>query len=223
MPSACVCLLVFITILYGHRSQGAHAEHALGGLVGAGASAGSESRAEETTAASEASTSAYPPIRDMILVHDTIRAELRLFAAAVAQVLSSCPLPPRRNSARVSFSLSLSLAYLPPTKRRKSCELSRLGVSGGRAHTRPLRDARRFPSTRWYLVPGAMRTTLGFGICPSFKGRFLSPRVPNPYVFDSHVPRSWWRAGGRRRWCARCTSTRRSCPPCAAATPSARR
>jgi hypothetical protein len=33
--------------------------------------------------------------------------------------------------------------------------------------TRPLRDARRFPSTRWFPVPGATRTTLGFGIGPS--------------------------------------------------------
>jgi hypothetical protein len=36
----------------------------------------------------------------------------------------------------------------------------------------PLRDARRFRSTRWYPVPWATRTTLGFGICPSFKGQF---------------------------------------------------
>jgi hypothetical protein len=43
--------------------------------------------------------------------------------------------------------------------------------------TGPLRDARRFPSTRWYPVPEAMRTTLGFGICPSFKGHFLSRRA----------------------------------------------
>jgi hypothetical protein len=41
--------------------------------------------------------------------------------------------------------------------------------------TRPFRDARRFTSTRWYPVPGATRTTLGFGICPSFKGHSLSP------------------------------------------------
>jgi hypothetical protein len=39
-----------------------------------------------------------------------------------------------------------------------------------RSLTGPLRDARRFRSTRWYPVPGATRTTLGFGICPSFKG-----------------------------------------------------
>jgi hypothetical protein len=41
----------------------------------------------------------------------------------------------------------------------------------------PLRDAHRFPSTRWYPLPGATRTTLGFGICPSFKGHFLSRRA----------------------------------------------
>jgi SAM-dependent methyltransferase len=47
------------------------------------------------------------------------------------------------------------------------------GVSDGRSLTRPLRDARRFPSTQRYSVPGATRTTLGFEICPSFKGHFL--------------------------------------------------
>jgi hypothetical protein len=46
------------------------------------------------------------------------------------------------------------------------------------------RDARRFPSTRWYPVPGATRTTLGFGICPSFKGHFLSRRA-KPQLHDS--------------------------------------
>jgi hypothetical protein len=54
-----------------------------------------------------------------------------------------------------------------------------LGVSGGRSLTRPLRDARRFPSTRRYPVPGATRTPLGFGIQPSFGGHFL-PRRANP-------------------------------------------
>jgi hypothetical protein len=49
--------------------------------------------------------------------------------------------------------------------------------SGGRSLTGPLRDARRFPSARWYPVPGATRTPLGFGICPSFKDHFLSPRA----------------------------------------------
>jgi hypothetical protein len=43
--------------------------------------------------------------------------------------------------------------------------------------TGPLRDARRFPSTRWYPVPRATRTTLGFGICPSFKDHSLSRRA----------------------------------------------
>jgi hypothetical protein len=56
------------------------------------------------------------------------------------------------------------------------CESWREGFSGGRSLTRPLRDARRFPSTRWYRVPGATREPLGFGIGPSFKGRFLSRR-----------------------------------------------
>jgi hypothetical protein len=36
-------------------------------------------------------------------------------------------------------------------------------------------------TTRWYPVPGATRTTLGFGICPSFKAIFCRP-VPNSKV-----------------------------------------
>jgi hypothetical protein len=56
-----------------------------------------------------------------------------------------------------------------------------LGISGGGSLTGPFRDTRRSPSTRWYSVPGAARTTLGFGVCPSIKAQFLScqtlPRV----------------------------------------------
>jgi hypothetical protein len=52
-----------------------------------------------------------------------------------------------------------------------------LGFRVGHRSRGPLRDTRRFPSTRWLLVPGATRTTLGFGICPSFKGQFLSRRA----------------------------------------------
>jgi hypothetical protein len=36
------------------------------------------------------------------------------------------------------------------------------------------RDARRLPSTRWYLLLVCTRTPRQFGICPSFKGHFLS-------------------------------------------------
>jgi hypothetical protein len=50
-----------------------------------------------------------------------------------------------------------------------------VGVSGGGSLTGPLRDARRFPSTRWYLVLGTTRTALGFGICPSFKAFSVAP------------------------------------------------
>jgi hypothetical protein len=50
----------------------------------------------------------------------------------------------------------------------------------------PLRDARRFPSTRWYSIPGAKRTPLGFGICPAFKGHFLSRRA-KPQRYDSQL------------------------------------
>jgi hypothetical protein len=61
------------------------------------------------------------------------------------------------------------------TQRRKSGEYR--DVSGGRSLAGPSRDARRFPSTRWYPAPGATRTALGFGICPSFKGHSLSSRA----------------------------------------------
>lgn len=46
-------------------------------------------RAGQASTSSDTAAAAYPPIRDMILVHDTIRAELRLFAAAVAQLVAS--------------------------------------------------------------------------------------------------------------------------------------
>jgi hypothetical protein len=56
---------------------------------------------------------------------------------------------------------------------RKSCESS--GVSGGRSLTR-----------RWYPVPGATRTSLGFGICPSFQGP-LSVAPCQPQSCDSQL------------------------------------
>jgi hypothetical protein len=50
-----------------------------------------------------------------------------------------------------------------------------VGVSGGKSLTGPLRDARRFLSTRWYSVQETTRTALGFGICPSFKAHSVAP------------------------------------------------
>jgi hypothetical protein len=41
--------------------------------------------------------------------------------------------------------------------------------------TRPFRDARRFPSTRLYLVPRGY--THDVGVCPSFKDHSLSRRA----------------------------------------------
>jgi hypothetical protein len=64
-------------------------------------------------------------------------------------------------------------------------------ISGGRSLTRPFRDARRFPSTRWY---GATRTTFGCGICPSFKGHSLSP-LPNLNVTIRNLLRRCTRVG----------------------------
>jgi hypothetical protein len=67
---------------------------------------------------------------------------------------------------------------------RKCGEIVTLGISGGRSLTGPFRDARRFSSTRLYPVPGATRTTLGFGIRPSSKDHSLSRRA-KPQRHDS--------------------------------------
>jgi hypothetical protein len=58
-------------------------------------------------------------------------------------------------------------------------------ISGGRSLTRPFRDARRFLSL-YMLVPGLTytRTARKSGICPSFKGHFLSPRAQR---YDSQL------------------------------------
>jgi hypothetical protein len=58
------------------------------------------------------------------------------------------------------------------------------GFGCGRSLTGLFRDARRFSSTRWYTIPRATRTTLGFGICPSFKEHSLSRRA-KPLSHDS--------------------------------------
>ena len=50
-----------------------------------------------------------------------------------------------------------------------------VGISGGRSLRGRAPDARHFPSTRWYPVPGATRTTLGFGICPSLEWPSVAP------------------------------------------------
>jgi hypothetical protein len=42
-------------------------------------------------------------------------------------------------------------------------------------NTRPLRNVRRLPSTRWYPVLTRTRSPRVYGICPSFKGHSLSP------------------------------------------------
>jgi hypothetical protein len=42
------------------------------------------------------------------------------------------------------------------TAMKKLCEIVILGVPGGRSLPRPLRDARRFPSTRWYPRTGGL-------------------------------------------------------------------
>jgi hypothetical protein len=46
--------------------------------------------------------------------------------------------------------------------------------------------SRRPPISLYTMVPWATRTTLGFGICPSFKDHSLSPRA-KPQRHDSHL------------------------------------
>ncbi len=75
-----------------------------------------------------------------------------------------------------------ALAVLPahtpqPCTAMPKLRIVTVRISGGRSLARPFHDARRFPSTRWFPVPGATRTTLRFGICPSFKDPFLSRRA----------------------------------------------
>jgi hypothetical protein len=75
------------------------------------------------------------------------------------------------------FALALEVEPSAAPTAMQKLRIVTLGISGGRSLTTPLRDARRFPSTRWYPVPGATRTTLGFGICSSFKDPSLSRRA----------------------------------------------
>jgi hypothetical protein len=66
----------------------------------------------------------------------------------------------------------------------KKLRIVTVGISGGRSLTGPLGDARRFPYTRWYLVPRATRTTLGLGFIHHSRAVFCRA-VPNPKRFSS--------------------------------------
>jgi hypothetical protein len=85
----------------------------------------------------------------------------------VAAALGSSDWAVRKAAAQVRSAL----------QRMQKWRIVTLGASGGRSLTGPLRDDRRFPSTRWLPIPGATRKTLGSGICTSFKGHFLSRRA----------------------------------------------
>jgi hypothetical protein len=74
-----------------------------------------------------------------------------------------------------------------PRTATKKLRIATLGISGGRSLTGPFRDARRFPSTRWYPVPVATRTPSGLGICPSFKDHSLSRRANPNFSHDSQI------------------------------------
>jgi hypothetical protein len=64
--------------------------------------------------------------------------------------------------------------YRSAVQRWEKLRIVTLAISGGRSLTRPFRDARQFPSTCLLLVLTCTRTPRTFGICPSFKGHFLS-------------------------------------------------
>jgi hypothetical protein len=87
----------------------------------------------------------------------------------------------RLPTAFVADFVQVSCPALHPD-RSQSCESLTCGISGRRLLTRPFRDARRFPSPGLYPVLTCTRTPRKVGICPSFKGHFLSPRVPIPDV-----------------------------------------
>jgi hypothetical protein len=55
-----------------------------------------------------------------------------------------------------------------------NCGAFRAGDDGSRGRYATPADS---PSTRWYPVPRATRTPLGFGLCASFKGHSLSRRA----------------------------------------------
>ena len=86
--------------------------------------------------------------------------------------------PPRKLRGGASQGSQLAVrTSLNAKQRRKKLRIVTLVVSG-RSLTRPLHDAPPIPLyTTVPGVPGATRTTLGFGICPSFKGYFLSRRA----------------------------------------------
>ena len=66
----------------------------------------------------------------------------------------------------------------------KKLRISTVGISGGRSLTWPLRDARRFPSTRWYPVLTCTRTPRQFGICRSVNDQ---TSVTKPYHYDAQL------------------------------------
>jgi hypothetical protein len=53
------------------------------------------------------------------------------------------------------------------------------GISGGGSLTGPLRDARRFPSTRWFPVPGGYAYDVGVWDLSIVQGPFSVAPVPN--------------------------------------------
>ena len=56
------------------------------------------------------------------------------------------------------------------------------GISGGRTLTRPLRDARRFHSTRSYPVPRSSRTPRKFRILSIVQGSFSVVQQPGKKI-----------------------------------------
>jgi hypothetical protein len=116
--------------------------------------------------------------------------EGQLFAVATSPVDTTLTPLHGRTTVRAPlcrFRIPAALSLLLRCTATQKLRIVTVGISGGRSLTGPLRDACRFPSTRWYPVPGATRTTLGFGICPSFKGPFsVAPCQPSLSVTIRH-------------------------------------
>ena len=90
-------------------------------------------------------------------------------------------------SPKLGSRLSRGVAHVEGAGQRTAMQKLRIvtvGISGGRALTRPFRDARRFPS--YTMVPRTEGYVYDVGVCPSFKDPSLSRRA-KPCSYDSQL------------------------------------
>jgi hypothetical protein len=84
----------------------------------------------------------------------------------------------RRRLSRVAPVATIDLHA--PRRMRSDAKLLRIGVFGWEIAHGPV--TRRPPISLNTMIPGATRTTLGFGLCPSFKRTIFCA----PVLLDSH-------------------------------------